>query len=507
MHSSSTRRRRTRQLAGVAAVAALAVVLAGCASTTKNGSSGGGGTPINGVTDKTVKIGITIADSGSLGSSLGFKQVDTGGVAGMTKAINAVIADINKNGGAGGRQITPVINAYLSATDSPQQSQAQCSKYTQDEQVFAVILDAGLQNNAIPCYAKANTLVLDETLIAHDQTQFEKFTPYLWSPTHPEYSAFMKAQLTAMNNAKFFDGNTGVLLTPSDDEVSRRTTESIVKPYLSSIGVTKVQTSYIDSTNTGTLGATSSAALTAGKNAKLNRVVVVGGARIEPVILSDQNANNYDSKWGISTYDNPLFLENNPDSIVSTLRNGMVGLGYAPALDVVSNSTGPAFPDPTNPAQQKCVEVVSAAGATPPQNLRANWKAALQYCDGLYMLDAVLDKLPGKGEVTGGDFKEAAGQIGGVYRSSLTFGASWGPGVYAGTNTGQELRWDEASSSFQYSGTDSVFGATAPAGGAAPATSAPAGGTTPTTAPPAGTTPTTPAAGDPLETITAYANP
>ena len=71
-----------------------------------------------------------------------------------------------------------------------------------------------------------------------------------------------------MNSANYFAGNTGVLLMPSDDEVSRRVTDTIVKPYLASIGITKVQASYIDSSTTGSLGATSSAALIAGRNGK-----------------------------------------------------------------------------------------------------------------------------------------------------------------------------------------------------------------------------------------------
>ena len=113
-----------------------------------------------------------------------------------------------------------------------------------------------------------------------------------------------------------------------------------MKVEMSSIGVTKVQVSYVDGTNTGTLGQTSSAALIAGKNAKLNRVIVIGGARIEPVVLSDQNAKGYNSTWSISTYDNPIFMQNNPNSIQTELRNGMVGLGYMPAQDLVGNDVG-----------------------------------------------------------------------------------------------------------------------------------------------------------------------
>lgn len=461
--------RRAHALAGLAALTVASAALAGCSSTTKSAVQGA---PLPGITASSVKVGFTIVDLGSLSKSLGFKQADYGGVPGQTAAINAVVAYINKNGGMGGRQVTADVKTYLGATDSPAQSQAQCNAYTQDDKVFGIVMTGQLQTNAQPCYDAARTIVLDETLVAHDQKQFEQNSPYLWSPTHPEYGAFVKAQLGAMNSANYFAGNTGVLLMPSDDEVSRRVTDTIVKPYLASIGITKVQASYIDSSTTGSLGATSSAALIAGRNGKLNRVVVVGGARIAPVALADQNANNYASVWGVSTFDNPTFLQQNPATIVTQLREGMVGLGYAPDQDIVGNDGGPAFPDPANQYQKRCYDIITQAGATPPGDLRSNWTAALQFCDGAMFMKAVLDKVPGTASVTGAQFVDAAGKIGGAYGSSMTFGSSWGPGVFAGTNAGQALSWDEPGQRYVYTGGLVTFGPGA-GSGTAPTTSAP----------------------------------
>ena len=179
--------------------------------------------------------------------------------------------------------------------------------------------------------------------------------------------------------------------------------------------------------------------------------------------LSDQNANNYESQWAISTYDNPAFVQSNGESIVTALRVGMTGLGYAPSQDV-DQQQPPAFPDPNNPYQQKCVDIITAAGAVPPDNLRTNWKNALQYCDGAMFLKAALDTLPGADEVTGEQFKEAVGAIGGTYGSSLTFSSQWGPGVYAGTNGAQTLEWDESCLCFTYTSETRTFGSPATAG-------------------------------------------
>ena len=249
--SFAARRGRPRALLGIALVAVASVALASCSSTTKTAATGA---PLPGITSSSVKVGFTIVDTGSLSSALGFITPDFGGVSGEKSAINAVVAYINKNGGMGGRQVTADIKVYPAFTDSPQQAQSQCSAYTQDDDVFGVVMDGQFQTNAQPCYDAAHTIVVDETLIAHDQTQFQQNAPYLWSPSHPEYDSFLSAQLKAMQAANFFAGNTGVLIMPGDDDVSRRAVQNVVKPFLTSIGITNTQTSYIDSTNTGTLG-------------------------------------------------------------------------------------------------------------------------------------------------------------------------------------------------------------------------------------------------------------
>ena len=75
---------------------------------------------------------------------------------------------------------------------------------TQDRQVFAAVMDGQYQDNALPCYYNANTLMLDQTVTAHDQTQFEQYRNYLWSPTQPEYGSFLVAHLENLLANGFF---------------------------------------------------------------------------------------------------------------------------------------------------------------------------------------------------------------------------------------------------------------------------------------------------------------
>jgi hypothetical protein len=98
------------------------------------------------------------------------------------------------------------------------------------------------------------------------------------------------------------------------------------------------------------------------------------------------------------------------------------------------------FPDPSNPTQVLCKQIIDAAGATPPEGTRPNYKAALQYCDAALFLKAVLDKAPK--DLNGQRFQEAAWQVGTGYSSSVTFGGNFVQGRYASTTIGRDLGWD-----------------------------------------------------------------
>jgi hypothetical protein len=454
MQRGSGRPGWTKPAVAIAAVSALALLATGCSSdegTAGSGTSGSGvtadGSP--GVTDSTVKVGFIIADRGPLGERLGFKTINPGTVESRTAGINAVVADINANGGVGGRQIVPVIRTYNAVEDSPEQAEALCKSFTQDDQVFAVYLDGQLQNNARPCYKAGNAIMLDSSAIAQDQAAFEQYGGYLWSPSNPEYGAFVRSQLRQVAASGYFNGATGVQLLTSDDEVSRRISQTVVRPELAAAGVTTINENFIDGTNQGTLGATVAAAQVAGTSAGLNRALAVGGARIMPLALAGFEANDFKATWAMGTYDNPFNIENNKDNYIEERYPGMVGLGYSQLID--TSDPAVPFPDPANPAAVKCKQLVDAnPAAQPPQELRANYQDAFKFCDAAFFLKAVLDKAPKDLNVE--TFKQAAFSLTNEYQSAIGFTAAGGPNVYAPVNSARPMAWDVAKNIFVYTG-------------------------------------------------------
>lgn len=458
--------RAVRVASLVAAVLALALISAGCSSSNNgaatSGTSGSGAAAglddaSPGVTATTIKIGYIYTALGKVQQSLGFKQANYGEV---EKQIKAEVDYVNANGGIGGRQIIPVIKGYDGSQDSPEFAESFCNAFTQDEQVFAVVFEGQLQNNVRPCYAARKTIMIDQGLFAKDQAEFERFAPYLWSPTFPEYSGYLQGQLQALQSQGWLTGAKGVSIIGIDNDVARRQIDQTVIPFLASVGVTNTQKFFIDTSNVGTLGAGSSTALTGTKNAGLDRVIVIGGARILPVAVSTSEANDLVGvKWAISSYDSPLFLQDNPGSVVATTLDGMVGFGFLPDGDIRDDPTLP-FPNPANPQEVLCKQIVDTAGVSPPVQQRTDYKSAFMFCDGTYFLKNVIDKAPKN--LTAGAFRDAAFSLGAGFRSAQTFGSLMNPGKYSATNIGRVLFYDttcdnpitKAKGCFRYRGGD-----------------------------------------------------
>jgi hypothetical protein len=453
----------------VATVIALALITAGCSSNNDgaagSGSSGSGNAAglddaSPGVTATTIKIGYYVSDLGSVRSSLGFQQADYGDV---SKQIQSYVAYINANGGIGGRQIIPVIKAYEGGQDSPEFAESFCNAFTQDEQVFAVVFEGQLQNNVRPCYSTRKTIMIDQGLLAKDQTEFERFAPYLWSATFPEYGGFLKTQLQTLQNQGWLAGAKGVSIIGIDNDVARRQIDQSVIPFLASVGVTNTQKFFIDTSNIGSLGAGSSTALTGTANAGLDRVIVVGGARILPIAVTTSEANDLvNVKWAISSYDSPLFLQDNPTSVVPATLDGMIGFGALPDGDIRDDPTLP-FPNPANTQEVLCKQLSDNSGGGPKSGLRTDYKSGFMHCDGTFFLKAVIDRAPKN--LTAAAFRDAAFGLGSTYRSSQTFGSLISPGKYTPTTVGRALFFDTACDNpitktkgcFRYRGGDVQF--------------------------------------------------
>ncbi|MFD0524989.1 type 1 periplasmic-binding domain-containing protein [Paractinoplanes durhamensis] len=176
-------------VACVLAYTSCGALMPGASSAVNQGVAGGA--------VKVVFIGTDLTKTASL---TGFKNPDVGSPAAQ---VTALAKYINANGGIAGRRLDAVYEEYEASADSPSAETTLCSKITQDDKAFAVILTGQLQSNARPCYAQRKTLMLDATLIADDRSTFAALSPYLWTASFPEYDAFATSFLAVLKREGF----------------------------------------------------------------------------------------------------------------------------------------------------------------------------------------------------------------------------------------------------------------------------------------------------------------
>jgi hypothetical protein len=152
--------------------------------------------PAPGVTDDTIRVGITYVDLDAVRQFVDLDQGD------YEAAYRAVIDDINANGGINGRTIEPVFAAVSPLGTAP--AEEVCVRLTEDEDVFAVI--GFFQDNAVACpVGPHGTAVIGGVMT---QERYDQATAP-WFTTEAGEDSDLDA-LRAMAEAGAFDGNLGV---------------------------------------------------------------------------------------------------------------------------------------------------------------------------------------------------------------------------------------------------------------------------------------------------------
>jgi ABC-type branched-subunit amino acid transport system substrate-binding protein len=128
-----------RVRSAIAVLLAAALVMAACSSdkktTATTASSSSSNAPLTasfrGVTATTIKIGVAVVDFKCIAQFVDFTQGDA------LKIVQALVDDVNKNGGILGRKIEIVFKNLCPL--QPTSVAAACTAFTDDDQVFAVM--------------------------------------------------------------------------------------------------------------------------------------------------------------------------------------------------------------------------------------------------------------------------------------------------------------------------------------------------------------------------------
>ncbi|KHL15795.1 ABC-type branched-subunit amino acid transport system substrate-binding protein [Mumia flava] len=435
------------------ALAAFALALVGCGSVMPGSIRDGAGSGTSptaagngpGVTEDSVKVVFVGVDLEGVKSITGFQSADAGNPAKQVKALETWV---NANGGIGGRTLDAVFRMYDAQVDSPAAEEQLCNKITQDDQAFAVVLTGQFQSNARPCYAQRETLVLDATLVATDEATYAELSPYLWSASYPSYDGFVEAYVATLAEQGFFDGREEVGVVAADNPINRATMEELAIPLLSDAGV-RAEVAWVDTTDQGSLFQGNEQGAVTFRTAGIDRVMFLGGARLASIFATVASSQSFEAQYSISTFDNPAFFVNNPDTIPPGVMDGMVGVGFAPSQEVADDAL--AFPD--SEAEQRCVDIYGESGIT--FSSREAARVALPYCDAALLLQAGAIDL--SGDLNASAWGAAVEKLGSAFVPATGFAGALGPGRHAASGAYRVMRFDSDCGCFVYEGGDVEF--------------------------------------------------
>lgn len=453
-----SKRRWTRDRSALLRVgvvgAGLAVALAGCGTLMPGGNSGTAadlGTqaaagPGPGVSEESVKVVFVAVDLDKVKEFTGF---ETASVGDQEAQIQALEDWVNDNGGLGGRTMDAVFRLYDAQNDSPAAEEQLCNQITQDDQAFAVVMTGQYQTNARPCYADRQTLVLDASLYAMSTSYLEEHSPYLWTASFPEYGAFVRSYVQVLAEQGYFEGEEGVGVVAADSPVNRETIENLAVPLLREAGI-EPEVAWVDTTDTGTLFMGLEQGAITFRSKGIDRVMFLGGSRMASVFATVAGSQDgFKPRYAISSFDNPSFFVNNPETIPADTMNGMVGIGFHPPQDVPD--AGLEFP--TGEAETECLGIYNDAGIE--FESRESARVALPYCDAARLLKLGADGI--EGDLNAAAWSQAVDRDGGGFQSASGPGNALGAGGRAAVGGYRVLRYDESLGSFVYDGPEVPF--------------------------------------------------
>lgn len=389
-----------------------------------------------GVTDDEVKIGFIIVDQTRLQATLGFESPDSGDVEGQ---IRTLADHVNANGGVAGRTLVPVIRTFDALTDSAVNEEKLCRSFTEDDQVFAVVLMGQFQENARPCYASQETLMLDQTLFPVDTAAAGELAPYLYQPSMPEYGSLLAGLADALDAEDFVDDDTVLGIIGIDNAQNRRVYEDQLLPRLEELGATPADVQWVDPTSNATLQAGQNQAVLSFKEEGVDRIIVIGGSRLLAFLLTITVPQDYFPAFAVTTFDNAQFVASGtPKAMI-----GAVGVSALPGTDLA----GDQLEFPFDEGEAECLDVLADGGHEFAQ--RENARQATLYCDAVFLL---AEALSGAGDdVTAAAFMEGVGRIG-PSRNASNYLADHRPGSFAGAAGYRPIRFDESCGCFELTG-------------------------------------------------------
>jgi hypothetical protein len=436
----------------------LALVIAGCSSTAQQSATPSSpSTPDTspGVTTDSIYVGVPYpADADAANKAAG-----AGGVTvGNPKAdAQIVIDDINANGGVAGHKLVPVFDAIPSsgAASVDALEQAECTKLTKDNKVFAV-LDAG-EPALMECLGKAGVVAIDDDVLPNGEASFRKY-PFWVSVSQINQDRVAKIEVKSLSDQGYFqpwDTKTGapggsstrIGVVTLDQPDFAHAVDQVLIPDLTAAGQPKPDVVRVNDADTAAMTAAVKNAVLKFRTDKVDHVLIFEYTGVLGLFFTKEaETQNYHPRYGVNSGNGPQVLIDGA-GVPKEQFKGAVGFGWNPVLDLRA-SQNPLDGPYSSQARRHCRQLLTSKGARFPD---ANAEAVGNlYCNSLYLLRDALKSQGGK--VSRGSFFAGLHALGSSFEPAGAFSTNFSPDQHDGGNGYYHYAYDESCGCFGYSG-------------------------------------------------------
>lgn len=350
------------------------------------------------------------------------------------------IDQLNAAGGLAGCQVEKVIfNFKATAGDFNQQSQQECTSFTQDNKVVAVYATAFETKVAVDCYAKAKTPMFQiGTNYPPTCQDMKKYAGYVYAPaniTTCRFGAFIRIWKKAGLFPK--DAKVGVLAMDDGSGQGKTLADDIWTPALKKIGIPAETFTYPGATSSAGFAATGAALANGVLKFKTDGVNVVlftpSGSQGVASFMPQAAAQGYFPSYGLDTADGL--------QIAQTLGAGAMKKAIAISWGIADMPLTVQNTLPANPAITKC------ATWSQPNPAVATLKGSSTYCDFLNILQAGFKSAT---KTNPASLRKGIAALGTTFDSSVTYGGAtkFGPTRFDGAYKVRLLEFDPSTKSF-----------------------------------------------------------
>lgn len=427
------------------------------------GVPGGAGESGPGVTAKEVYVGLVHdRNAGALNAAAGASGLTSGD----SQADElAVIDDINKSGGVGGRKLVPVY-AEIDSTSTQtldQQYASVCQKFTLDKRVF-VATGPGPESY-LDCLSKVGVPILDDDLPVFGRAAFAKYPGFI-EQGYPNVDRLAAYHVDPLVAQKYFTpwntatgepaaaGNVHVGVLTYNDKVFSGAVDSYLIPSLKKQGfdpvVVKVAKNSTASDISGQAAAVQSAQLTFASRGVTHVLIFEAKAELGQFFLANARSQRYYPRYGFNSANGPQALLS-AGLLNAQQANGAVGYGWLPNLDLLPNLNPDNGPY-SNDLRRRCAAVMKSHDISfDSSNAQGIGYIA---CSSLYLVKVALDRTPQ--QITQASFLNAVGALAATFQPAGGLG-SRGQTFRPGRNDPQDkayyMHFAADCGCFRYSGT------------------------------------------------------